>query len=148
MSGQTIQNKPTAAYILSLLAGIFNVGGGAVLLVLGIVVSADSYSEYYFYDFSLGAVILLGLGLWALIGGLILIVAAVKLSSNPLEHTKWGVIILIFSIGTSSILGIIGGILALAFAPETAARTRMCVGCGMHIDENLRFCPHCGKERS
>lgn len=147
MNGQTTQNKPTAAYILSLLAGIFNMGGGAVLLVLGIIVS-DSYSDYYFYDFSLGAVILIGLGLWALIGGLILTMAAVKLSSNPLEHTKWGVIILIFSIVTSSILGIIGGILALAFTPETVARTRMCVGCGLHIDEKLRFCPHCGKERS
>ena len=129
--------------------GIFNLFGGIALLILGMIIS-EPYSNYYYsyFDFNLGAAILLGFGLWALVGCLVLIVSAVKLSSNPLAHTKLGVIILIFSILTSSLFGIIGGILALAFTPETAAQTRMCVGCGLHIDEKLRFCPHCGKETS
>ena len=147
MNGQTTQNKPTAAYILSLLAGLFNLLVGVVMLGLAIVIS-DSYNNYYFYEYSFGAVLLTGLGLWMLIAGIILILAAVKLNSNPLGHTKWGVIILIFSLGTSSIFGIIGGILALVFTPEMAIPTRMCLGCGLHIDEKLRFCPHCGKERA
>jgi hypothetical protein len=147
MSEQTSQNKPTAAYILALLTGIVNVFGGLAATAMGLVAS-DTYSHYYFWGFSLVSGILLGLGLWTLIAGVIIILAAVKLNSNPLDHTKWGVIILLFSFVPPSILGIIGGILALAFTPETVARTRMCVGCGLQIDEKLRFCPHCGKEAS
>ncbi len=148
MNGQTTQNKPTAAYILSLLTGIFNIIAGVVLLFLAMFVAAGSYSEYYLFDFYFGAVLFTGLGIWALIAGIIITVAAVKLNSNPLDHSKWGLIILIFSIGAGAILGIIGGILALIFTPEITTKTRMCLGCGLQIDESLRFCPHCGKERA
>jgi hypothetical protein len=84
-----------------------------------------------------------------------LIVGAVKLNSNPLEHTKWGVIILVFSIiGGVNIFGIIGGALALSYKPITYSQvpappqviTRICPQCGRVIEENTKFCPYCGKQ--
>jgi len=146
MSEQTTQNKPTAAYILALLTGVLNIIAGIVLLALPAIIT-EAY-DYYGYEYSFVTSILMGIGLWVMIVGVILIFAAVKLNANPLEHAKWGVVILIFSILAGSILGIIGGILALAFNPETQVPTRMCIGCGLQIEENLRFCPHCGKQSS
>jgi hypothetical protein len=147
MNRQTCKNKPTAAYILALITGIINIIAGIVLLFLAAITSSSSY-HYYYYDFYFGTFILAGIGLWVLIASVILIAAAVKLNANPLDHSKWGAVILIFSIGLLSILGIIGGILALTFKPIRSTRTRMCIGCGLQIDENLRFCPHCGKQTS
>ena len=89
-----------------------------VLLIFGVIfglLGANSY--YYFYNFSVRATILVGIGGWMHIGSIILIVAAVKLNSNPIEYSKWGAVILIFSILMASILGIIGSIFALALNP-------------------------------
>jgi drug/metabolite transporter (DMT)-like permease len=143
MNSQTCQNKPTAAYVLALLTGICNIIAGIVLLFLAAVASS-SYDYYYGYYF--GTFMLTAVGLWVMIAAVILIAAAANLNSNPLDHSKWGAVILIFSILVGSILGIIGGILALTFKPIMTARTRMCVNCGRQIDESLRFCPHCGHQ--
>jgi hypothetical protein len=57
-------------------------------------------------------------GLWILICSLIIVISAAKLNSNPWEHTRWGIIILIFSIiGVGTFLAFIGGILALVYNP-------------------------------
>jgi hypothetical protein len=53
-----------------------------------------------------------------LITSILIIVFAGKLKANPLEHSKWGALILIFSIiGVGGLLGLIGGILALVYKP-------------------------------
>jgi hypothetical protein len=192
MYTQVVQNKPTAAYVLSLLAGIFGLIYSIVDLglVIWLYALASGIVEI-FWDL---IVIALGIVIWCLISSIIVLVAASRLNANPAEHTKWGAIILIFSIiglGTLALseywyvglaialLGIIGGILALAFkpvygpqqpiyapqpppipppqpayapqqpawSPQPGQRpiTRICPQCGRVIDENVKFCPHCGK---
>jgi hypothetical protein len=96
------------------------------------------------------------IGVWALICSIIVVVSATQLNSNPIEHTKWGVIILVFSIiGIASLFGIIGGILALVFKSEKEVLVQQAVGkpinricpqCGWVIDETVKFCTHCGKQ--
>jgi uncharacterized membrane protein YqgA involved in biofilm formation len=124
-----VENKPTAAYILSLLGGIFGILGSLAFIgfgALAYVSYTESYSYYYgysYYDsmFGWSWATLLGFGVWMLITSILLIVFAGKLKANPMEHTKWGVLILIFSIiGVGGLLGIIGGILALVYKPRFA----------------------------
>jgi hypothetical protein len=190
MSNQQVQNKPTAAYVLSLLGGILGLLASLAFLAFGALayMSYQSYlSDIYSYGYDLGAfglgyTALLGLGVWMLITSVLVIVFASKLKSNPLEHTKWGALILVFSIiGLGGLLAFIGGILALAYKPILASQpygyapppaqqydpqpqpqyygqqqapaqqtpqriTRICPNCGRVIDENLKFCPHCGKQ--
>jgi hypothetical protein len=53
-----------------------------------------------------------------LITSVLIIVFASKLKAHPLEHSKWGALILVFSIiGLGGLFGLIGGILALAYKP-------------------------------
>jgi hypothetical protein len=136
-----IQSKPTAAYYISLIGGI-----------LGLIVGL----------FTILAVI----GIWISIASIIIIVASQKLMREPTQHTSWGIIILVFSIITpGNILGIIGGILALVFNPAPVGTvppaqpyapygqpqkpiTRVCPQCGFVLDEDAKFCTHCGKQVS
>ena len=155
-----VQNQPTAAYWLSIIGGILGVLGAIFLIGFGAVVGA--------FTFGFGFAFLGGLGIWILICSIVVIVAAQRLKANPLEHSKWGAIILIFSIiGGWSILDFIGGILALIYTPILAGApqqqygpppqqpyygppqqqaTRVCPQCGRIVQANERFCPNCGKQ--
>jgi hypothetical protein len=182
MGYQQVQNKPTAAYVLSLLGGIFGLLASLAFLAFG-VFAYMAYQTYlsdiysYGYDlglFGLGYTYLLGLGVWMLITSILIIVFAGKLKANPMEHSKWGALILVFSIiGVGGLLAFIGGILALVYKPIPAAGqpyaptpqqpyapapqyapqqgipqniTRICPQCGRVVNENVKFCPHCGKQ--
>jgi hypothetical protein len=179
MSSQQVQNKPTAAYILSLLGGIIGLLASLALLAFGAIAytALGSYSYYYgYYDFGLGWgwTTMLGLGGWALITSILIIVFARRLNANPMEHSKYGALILVFSlIGVGGWLALIGGILALVYkpipvggqpygyapqqpyapAPQYAPQqsvpqniTRICPKCGRVVNENVKFCPHCGNQ--
>ena len=146
MNTQTTQNRPTVAYVLTLITGILNFIIAVVILLVGRFFGlSDTYIPYSnLDDFYLLEKIIVGIGGWLLIASIILIIAAARLHSDPIKHFKWGAIILIFSILTASIFGIIGGILALAFKPTPIAKNRLCINCGRYMDEHLRFCPYCG----
>jgi hypothetical protein len=166
-SQDQVKNKPTAAYILSLIGGIFGLIGGLVLIGAGAFVGV--------FTFGLGFALIGGIGLWIMICSLIVIIAASKLNSEPLEHSKWGAIILVLSIiGSWSLLNLIGGILALVYKPELVGAqqqyvpqqqygppqgyaqppqtymqqptTRVCPQCGRIVQANESFCPNCGKQ--
>jgi len=180
MSNQ-IQNKPTAAFILSLLGGIIGLLVGLALLALGALTYSllgeyAEYAGYYGYE-ATGAFgwtygTLLGLGIWSLVTSILVIVFAMKLKSNPIEHKKWGALILVFSIiGVGGLLGLIGGILALVYKPilvgaapqympqqqyygpppQQAAyqppQMLVCQQCGTQMQNNVRFCPNCGRQQ-
>jgi hypothetical protein len=123
---QQVQNKPTAAYILSLLGGIFGLLAAIAFIAFGALTYSYYYNSSYYYSYSYdlfgwGYATLLGLGIWMLITSILTIVFAAKLKSNPMEHTKWGALILIFSIiGLGGLFGFIGGILALVYKPQLA----------------------------
>lgn len=159
-----VQNKPTAAYILSMIGGILGLLGGLLLVGAGALVGAVT--------FGLGFAVIGGLGIWITICSVIVIYAASKLNSEPLEHSKWGAIILVLSlIGSWSLLNFIGGILALVYKPILVGAqqpygqpqqygppqaaytqpppqqmTRVCPQCGRVVPDNVRFCPNCGKQ--
>jgi len=169
-----VQNQPTAAYWLSMIGGIFGLLGSIVFFAFGaITYSAYNnflgfYGDYYevpFFGWSWS--LLIGIGVWILIASILIIIFASKLKANPLEHTRWGILILVFSIiGLGGgILALIGGILALVYQPiltgtpqqygpptqayappPKQASTIVCPQCGRIVDANQRFCPNCGKQ--
>jgi len=169
-----VQNKPTAAFVLSLIGGIIGllISLGFISLGAAAYSTVDTYSDYYNTTaFGWGWGLLVGLGAWMLITAILIIVFAVKLNNKPLEHSKWGALILVFSIiGLGGLFGLIGGILALTYKPIMVGAqpqyapqqqygpppgytqpppqqiTRICPQCGRVVPENIRFCPNCGKQ--
>ncbi len=158
-------DKPTAAFVLSLIGGIF--------LLLGGVLATVGFS---FVFGGLGAIF----GIVGVIFGLIVILGAVMLYQKPQSHTMWGVVILILSIvafpslwgfGIGSLLAFIGAILALVYKPSMgpgmmpsqpmgsmptgsmpmgSMGTPMgqmgmtCKNCGASIPAGATRCPSCG----
>jgi hypothetical protein len=160
------QNQPTAAYWLTIIGAI--IGLLAALLVIALSVFAG------FLSFGIGFIFTAPFGIWMLITSVLMFFFAGKLKSEPQEHTKWGILIIVFSIiGVGGILGLIGGILALIYnpnpvapAPQYAApqqpyygpppqqaayappmQTRVCPQCGTQLQANVRFCTNCGKQQ-
>ena len=72
-------------------------------------------------------------GLAGVLFGVVVVVAALMLYNNPVDHAKWVMVILIFSVlsifgsamagfGIGLILCLIGGILALTWKPPTTEK--------------------------
>jgi zinc-ribbon domain len=110
-----LAEKPTAAFVLSLIGGIFMLIGGIIVASVGAIFTSV-----------IGGVGVV-LGLVGVVFAVIVIVGSIMLYSNPGSHTIWGVIILILSIidlpgvwgiGIGSLLAFIGAILALVFKPS------------------------------
>ena len=69
----------------------------------------------------------LAFGLVTLVFGAIVIISAMMLNKKPEEHNTWGTLIIVFSVlsifggmggfGAGLILGLVGGILAIAWKP-------------------------------
>lgn len=135
---QGTEDKPTAAFVLSLIAGILILLNGLLIAVLGALVAV--------FFFGLGLVLAaLGLGF-----GILVLLGAVMMYYKPSQHVTWGVVVLVFSIVSifigggfiiGLILGLVGGILALVWKPETM---RMCMRCGRPLLANYYACPYCG----
>jgi hypothetical protein len=128
--------KPTAAFALSLAAGILILINGAVIGAIASFLSriVPRFIAYgpprmeailrlfvasrFLYVFAIPGIVL----------GIIVIAAAVLLYQNPAQNTLWGIIILVLSILSifigggfiiGLVLGIIGGVLALSWRPVT-----------------------------
>jgi hypothetical protein len=97
--------KPTAAFVLSLLAGTFIIIGGGVRIVMGALMRRYLAFRGMMGRFDLFTLLLRGLGvgfrmrgILAVFFGIIVIVAASMLYIHPSGHVAWGVLILIFSL--------------------------------------------------
>lgn len=155
------QEYPSAAFALSLAAGILVLLVGLFLALIGAVLSI--------FMLGVGAFI----GVLGIVWGIIIIVGAMNLRSHPEQHVTWGTIILVFSVISwvgafggfflGFLLGLIGGILAITWRPTqapmaptyaappspamtTASATRYCPNCGAPVTSDSTFCPHCGKQ--
>ena len=171
-------NKPTAAYVLSLIGGILGlIAAIYVTIVLGLLayltVADYYYGDFFDYTFTL---IYIVLGAWMFITSILVIVFARKLNANPMQHTKYGALIMVFSIiGLGGIFGLIGGILALVYKPQFAGAAPQyapqyapppqgayapppqqqyqqqvahnCPQCGTMVQPGVRFCPNCGRQQ-
>jgi hypothetical protein len=150
-------------------AHMFSLIGGAVGLVVAFALMVGSlfltYERGFFF---------LVIGIWCLFCSVMVLFFADELKTNPTQHTKWGSLILVFSVlGLGSLLGFVGGILALTYKPQFANQlppppqdltppivypqenmpqpqvfTRACPHCGWGVGENDRFCRHCGNSLS
>lgn len=137
------EEKPTAAFLLSLVAGIFIILGAGLISLMGMFAGYGSGyglmgmmnrfggvgrgygmmgQGFGMMGYAFGFMAILGV-----IFGAIVIISAYMLNSKPKEHTTWGTLIVIFSvlsifggaagIGVGLILGIIGGILGITWKP-------------------------------
>ena len=108
-----IQNPPMAAYWLSIIGAIMGLLTGILLLGIGAFLGV--------FTFGLGFLFTGVLGIWMFFASILVIIFAGKLKSNPMEHAKWGALILVFSLlGVGGIIGLIGGILAIVYTPVPA----------------------------
>lgn len=134
------EEKPTAAFILSLVAGVLILLGGGMMTMIG------SYMRQYWNGYGMmgryyggwGGMMGTGLGIMGfafgamgvlgLIFGAIVIISALMLNSKPDQHSTWGSLIVLFSVlsifgsamggfGIGLILGLIGGVLAITWKP-------------------------------
>jgi hypothetical protein len=125
---ETLKEKPTAAFILSLLGGIFMIlGGGLTLFVTSLIGYGMGYSPGW-HMMGWG---MMGFLPWfwiiGLVSGVIVLIGAAMLYTRPEESATWGVLILMFSIISllgmggfliGFLLGLIGGILAIVWKPK------------------------------
>jgi hypothetical protein len=121
-------NKPTAAFVLSLIGGILIlVLGGVFALVLGAVgVGLGVIPGVGFFG-ALAAIF----GILAVVFGILVIVGAIMINSGePARVRTGGILVLIFSVISllagggffiGFILGLVGGILALTWKPPVTA---------------------------
>ncbi len=143
-----VEERPTAAYVLSLIGGVFIILGGIVFMLLG-----RSFS--YYYGFTM---IFLIMGVIGLILGVVIILGAVLAYGNANQRSTWGIVIVILSIISlivnmggfilGFILSLVGGILFMTWKPTfyPYAATRMCFGCGRHVPATYPACPFCGTQ--
>ncbi len=108
--------KPTAAFVLGLIGGIF-------ILILALIITAVGGALTGLVP---GGGFVLIFGVFGLVCAILVILGSVMLYNKPETHTMWGVIVLLFSIFgfasgggffIGSILGIIGGALGIAYKP-------------------------------
>jgi hypothetical protein len=121
--------KPTAAFVLALIAGLWMLATRGVLAGFG---WNPGMRGHWMWGHSMmrgvgGIVPVLFWGPWfGIIAGIVILLGAVILYSNPAKAQGWGVVILIVSalslaVGMGGflpgVLGIIGGALAIAWRP-------------------------------
>lgn len=134
------EERPSAAFILSLLGGVFILLGGGVRSLFGfggwgMMGGYTGYGGYRgwggmmggYPSYGYGMMGGLGFGTFGILGlifGAIVIVSALMLNRKPEQHSTWGILIVIFSVlsllggamggfGVGLVLGLIGGILAI-----------------------------------
>ncbi len=151
--------RPTAAFVLSLLAGIF-------YLIAGIAVAAIA-SIALLIPFAGGFIF--AVGLIGLVSGILMIFGASMMNSEDKGRVRSGsILVLVFllvgaiftlgGIGIGFILGLIGSILGLTWNPtppppvpqaatapvQASAGTKFCPNCGTEVSMTAAFCPKCG----
>ena len=145
--------RPTAAFILSLIAGILIVIVGFVVMVAGTILTIPVGGA--------GGIP----GLYGAICGILVILGGLMLYSRPKRNVVWGFVIIVFSILSlygalgglyiGLVLGVIGGILGIRWKPFVRqpapnvpqdSITRTCPSCGKVLSSTVKVCPQCGRE--
>lgn len=106
---------PTAAFVLSIISGIFVIIGTFSTYFLGIPINLFSFGIVAFIAIS------------GIVFGILILAFAFLLTMHPDQHVLYGALIIVFSIISlfsalggffiGFLLGLIGGILAIAWRP-------------------------------
>ncbi len=124
--------RPFAAFVLSLIGGLLIFVGSAISVVwftvgsqpFGIYGSMMGGFHGMMGSFGFDNGYLLGFSLLGLVCGALVTAGSFLLSLRPLDHVTWGVVVLVFSVISfagmggwfvGAILGIAGGVLALVW---------------------------------
>ena len=116
--------KPQAAFILSILAGFFIVGSAALRLAIraffrsyGMYIGMYTGTHMMRFETGFGWL----RGIIALVFGIVVIASALMLYRKPQRHVMWGILIVVFSVLSGGIIGVLiglaGGILAIIWKP-------------------------------
>jgi hypothetical protein len=126
------ETMPTAAFIISLIAGIFILLGSVYMTMWGIGAISVGFTGMRGMMGGAGGIMgqpyygaMVGTWILGLASGLIVLISAIMLNSRPAQATTWGTLILVFSILSvfggfmggfliGAVLGIVGGALALS----------------------------------
>lgn len=133
----TVRERPTAAFVLSLIAGLLILAGS------GLAMGSSGQPSYYYGGMMGGYAGMMngyygmmggygsgwfyGLAAIGLISGVIVLAGAVMIYNNPGKASGWGTLILAFSIVSlfgmggffiGAVLGVVGGSLALTWKPD------------------------------
>jgi uncharacterized protein involved in response to NO len=136
MTQNTKSGYPKTASILALVGGIVIILGGILLMFVSAFILphldyANLQPPQHLTPASIAALVsgIVGtMGLFGLVSGVIVLVSAVMLLTNPSRWRTWGVLILVFSVMSflglggfvvGALLGIVGGILTLRWKPPT-----------------------------
>ncbi len=129
------EEKPTAAFILSSLAGVFILlGGGTITMIGSWLGNSGMMGQYGRWggmmgtDFGMMRFAFGAMGVLGIIFGAVVIISALMLNNKPEQHQTWRSLIVLFSVlsifgsamggfGIGLILGLIGGILAITWKP-------------------------------
>jgi hypothetical protein len=115
-------NYPRTAYLLALIGGIL-ILLGAIVEAIELAIIGSAFAAFGFGGF---AALFIALAVIALIFGIIVLVLALRLKSNPQGVKMTGVLIIVFSLLSyiggggfylGGILALVGGILALIWNP-------------------------------
>jgi len=153
-----LEQRPTGAFILSLIGSLF-VLVGAILGYL--LVSTGSVGP-------ISAGLVPALASVTVAFGTLMIIASTLLYLRPELHMIWGVIVLVLAIASTTgifvgaaglgvgvvgiAFGIIGGMFAISWRPgagmpgftSAGAPYRVCGHCGRSISVSFAHCPFCG----
>jgi hypothetical protein len=129
-----MSEKPTTAFIISLLGGIFVIIGGLIWAALGTLLAIFFGLGFLLYAF--------------LAFGIVILIGAVMINSNPRSAHTWGIVILVLGIfslvGVTTALGgllaIVGGALALSWNPMREPSVPIPPAPSVAAS----FCPTCG----
>lgn len=152
------RERPTGAFILALVAGIFILIGGATIASIGSLISSLTLGA------SGGAIV--ALGAVGAVMGILVIALGVLLYITPQHHVVFGVLILVLSVLSiftalggiflGLVLGIIAGALGIAWKPGQTVVVmpasapqptgRVCLKCGRMVPESTQFCSFCGNK--
>ena len=147
-----MSEKPTTAFIISLIGGIFVLLGSLIWATLGTFLALLVGFGFLLYAF--------------LVFGIIILIGALMINSNPRSAHTWGIILIILGIFSlvgitttlGGILSIIGGALAVSWKPTSSsgfespppppAASNFCPTCGgplRYVAEYQRW--YCVKEQ-
>ena len=134
------------------------------MIIGGIVFAAIGAAVTFMFG-GIGGVI----GVLGIVWGVLIIVFASRLNSDPGSHATSGALIVVFSLLSWAgslgglfigfLLALIGGILAITWNPHpqqpsapqpsigTMASIKYCANCGSQMAASATFCPKCGAKQ-
>ncbi len=113
-----MSERPTTAFVISLLGGIFVLLGGLLWAAVGTIVAIFTFGAgFLLYAF--------------LLFGIVIIVGSVMMNNNPRSAHSWGVVFIVLGVisligivtALGGILSIVGGALALSWRQPMQAQS-------------------------